>query len=192
MVSGAYNVAVLMGPYPIDGGNFTFEISDADDTACTFLVEFAEPMTCSTQCSISSLVDNVVCDDNGSPSDPSDDLFYFDLVVSGMNLGNSWTANDILNSSGLYGATITLGPYAISDGDLAFTITDEVDISCTTEVMVFTPLTCSDECEITTAIIDDLLCNDNGTPSDPTDDTYSFSLFTDGQNIGSSWTFDAM
>jgi len=187
-MSGSYNSTISMGPYPISGGNFNFTVTDDDDGSCTFNVDFEEPMTCSTQCSISSLISNVSCDDNGTPSDPSDDVFFFDIIVSGMNTGSGWNGDDILGSSGLYGATVNLGPYQISDGDLNFNIIDNVDGSCTTNIMVSAPATCSDDCEITNADVTDILCDDNGTPTDPSDDTFTFNVFVDGLNIGSSWT----
>jgi len=45
--SGAYNMATLMGPYPISGGVLNFTIQDANSPACTKAVTINPPSTCS-------------------------------------------------------------------------------------------------------------------------------------------------
>jgi len=47
---------------------------------------------------------------------------------------------------------------------------------------------CDNDCVIEEVTISDLNCNDNGTPTDPLDDTYSFSvLITSENNCSGSW-----
>lgn len=46
-----------------------------------------------TKCVISASVANITCDPNGTPEDPADDVFSFDILVSGINTGSKgWTA----------------------------------------------------------------------------------------------------
>jgi len=186
--TGSYNTIVNFGPFLISNGNQSFTISDANNPNCNINVTVLVPNTCSTTCSITNLVDNVTCDDNGTPSDPSDDLYFFDLIITGSNIGTSWSADDPLASTGLYGVTVPMGPYLISNGILNFTVTDDTaDPSCTTTVSVTPPMSCSDLCAIE-AIVSNVTCDNNNTPSDPNDDTYSFDLEVNGMNIGTTWT----
>jgi len=185
--TGTYGVLTAMGPYPIANGTISFTLTDNASNTCTANVMVTEPATCSTTCSISNTITNINCDNNNTPSDPSDDLFTVEVIVSGLNLGSGWSANDPLMTTGLYGVTTILGPYAISNGPFTIVITDDADDMCTTEIMLVPPMSCSDLCNIE-AIVDNVICLDNDTPSDPSDDLYTFDIFVDGMNIGSSWS----
>ncbi len=184
--SGAYGQIVLMGPYSIASGALTFTVTDQDDNTCISNINVVPPSTCSNDCSINSQISNINCNDNGTPTDASDDIFFFDIVISGSNNGSTWTANDPNTTSGSYDQTISFGPYAISDGDLSFQVTDALDPLCTTTISVGAPLACSSTCVINT-LVNNILCDDNDTPSDPTDDTFTFDLEVTGTNTSSGW-----
>ncbi len=185
--TGNYDVATSFGPYPISGGALNFTVTDDTDSGCTASVSVTPPATCSDLCVISTTSANVLCDDNGTPSDPSDDTFTFELTVTGDNTGSGWSANDPNSTSGNYDTPTTFGPYPISGGTLNFTVTDDTDSGCTSSVMVAPPATCSDLCAIS-AITSNILCDDNGTPSDPSDDTFTFEIDVTGSNTGTGWT----
>jgi len=187
--TGSYGSTVSFGPYDISNGNLSFTITDNNDVACTATVDVTAPMTCSGACTITNSVINISCDDNGTPSDPTDDTFTFDVNVTGSNTGASWTANDPNSTTGAYGAAVSFGPYDISGGDLSFTITDIDDPACTDAVTVTAPATCSDLCDIT-AVASNILCNDNGTPTDPSDDTFTFDVTVTGSNTAAGWSAD--
>ncbi|HHB78574.1 MAG TPA: hypothetical protein ENK85_05015, partial [Saprospiraceae bacterium] len=140
-------------------------------------------------CNISATTSNILCNDNGTPSNPDDDIFYFDINVTGNLTGANWTADDPNNSSGNYGVDVNLGTYPISGGDLSFTVTDADDNACSTSVNVSAPMTCSNQCSIS-ATVSNILCNDNGTPSDASDDIFNFDLNVTGSNTGAGWTAD--
>ncbi len=185
--AGGYNASTTFGPYNISDGDLAITITDDVDGSCTTLINVTAPLTCSNTCSISNAVSNILCNDNGTPSDPSDDTYTFEVVVTGLNISAGWTADDANTESGFYGISNEFGPFAISGGTISFTITDDADPACTTLVMVNPPMTCSDQCAIS-ATNATPICNDNGTPSDPTDDTYTFGVTVMGSNTGSSWT----
>ncbi|MEM9920988.1 MAG: hypothetical protein AAF990_23005, partial [Bacteroidota bacterium] len=182
-LSGAYGQRVLAGPYPISGGVVELTIVDVADVLCRTIVRVGAPASCSDACEIRALVDNVLCDDNGTPSDGSDDTFSFELLVTGVNTGATWESGTL---SGAYGQRVLAGPYPISGGVVELTIVDVADVSCRTIVRVGAPASCSDACEIR-ALVDNVLCDDNGTPSDGSDDTFSFELLVTGVNTGASW-----
>ncbi len=137
------------------------------------------PNCASPACSITaSTPSNVVCDDNGTPSDPSDDTFTFELLVN-QSLGSaSWTANDPAATSGNYGVLTAFGPFLIADGAVNLTITDDTNAGCTTTVSVNPPAACSNDtsCDITITAVTAGACNNQGTPLDPTDDTFEVTV----------------
>jgi GEVED domain/SprB repeat/Secretion system C-terminal sorting domain len=141
-------------------------------------------------CSISIATANELCNDNGTPIDPADDTFTFDLTVNGNGTGATWTASiDGQSFSGSYGVLVNIGPFDISAGVLNFTVQDANDPGCNSAGSVTPPATCSynNPCSIS-ATTSNLNCNDNGTPSDPADDTFTFNLTVTGSNTGSNWT----
>lgn len=134
---------------------------------------------------------NITCDDNGTPTIPGDDTFSFDLNPAGTNLGATYNITGDVTQSGIsYGVT-NFGPYPISGGDLNITITDVDDGSCTIVETVTAPAPCSTPpCNITDPGLTNIQCNNNGTPSIPGDDTFTFDLNPTGTDLGASYTID--
>jgi len=100
---------------------------------------------------IQNSVNNILCDDNGTGTDNSDDTFTFEVTVTGQGSGNSWIANDPNNTTGAYNQVVIFGPYPIISGDISFTISDILDSACGTDVTAAAPSACSD-CNITAMI----------------------------------------
>ena len=187
--AGNYIVQFVIG----NGASFTHDLmgdaetdSNADPVSgMTFCIELEEGEKDPTidagiiifdPCDIETVqVSNVVCDDNGTPTDPSDDQFTFDLVVTGTAVSNGWTATDGNGTMGAYGEMVTFGPYPISGGDVSFNVVDNNDENCEATVYVPAPNTCSQGCELNYEVLN-LACDDNGTPTDASDDTYTFDL----------------
>ncbi len=188
-VNGLYDVSTSFGPYPISGGDQSFVITDDTDGTCvTSTITVSAPAPCSNTppCSISVSTSTAICNDNGTPSDPSDDTYTFDVTVTGTNTGSVWYGN---NESGSYNVPTQFGPYAISGGDQTFNITDGSDPACVTStITVAAPATCSNTppCSISVSA-STAICSDSGTPSDPSDDTYTFDVTVTGTNTGSVW-----
>jgi len=101
-------------------------------------------------CDISATYTNLVCDDNGTPDDPNDDTYTFDILVTGTDTGPSWIADDINMTSGAYDVPLTIGPFDVFFGDLNLTITDDTDPACITTIEIEGQLLCcpafNDEC----------------------------------------------
>lgn len=183
--SGAYGTPVSFGPYPIAGGAVSIDIFDEDPDYCNTTVTIQAPATCSDLCTIDAVVTNVVCLDNGTPSDASDDLFEFGVLVFGENTSNGWSTSG--GMSGNYGQVLGFGPYPINDGTVTLQIEDSADSDCVTTLNIDPPATCSDLCSIS-AVLESVACDDNDTPSDATDDVFFVSVVVDGFNLGSGWT----
>src|SRR5690606_25040581 len=119
------------------------------------------PLTCSEECELNTIVSNILCDDNGSPLDSTDDLFTFDLRVEGQNVAENWTSDDGL-LAGSYDSLYRLGPFAIGEGSRMWTITDDNNTSCRSILGVDPPLACSEECVISSDVIVSCVWHDIG------------------------------
>jgi hypothetical protein len=96
-------------------------------------------------CTITAAATSIVCNNNGTASTGTDDTFGFSLLVNGTNTGTQgWTAT-IGNQtiSGSYGVSKSLNGYAISSGNLNFTVRDAQQNTCVAQVSVVAPAPCS-------------------------------------------------
>ncbi len=100
-------------------------------------------------------VTNIVCDNNGTTDDPTDDTFTFTLNVSGTGVGG-WRG---LGQSGQFNQDVLMGPFPVSGGDIDANITNDF---CNTQlpVNVAAPDACSTEteCDIPTIIRESFCC----------------------------------
>ena len=188
--NGTYGSVQQMGPYPISGGDITLVIEDLNDPSCSATVTIEAPPTCSDQCVIDIQASRVECFDNNTPSRPEDDVYFFVVTVDGINsAGNIWVATDGENDyTGTYGEETSIGPFPIADGNTQLSLSDFNDPTCATSIIVQAPETCSDACEIIETLVENILCSDNNTPADPSDDTFTFELTVNALNQGGGWT----
>lgn len=127
---------------PADGSSVTLTLSDTEDQAC-FLTEQIGPLeTCSDDCEIYPDYINVICDNNGTVVNNDDDVFYFDLVVSGLNVSTTYSIIE-LSYTGSYDVLTEFGPFNISEGSIQLTIVN-ADSSCTSTIEIAPPMACSD------------------------------------------------
>ncbi len=108
-----------------DGNAFTTNDQIQQDS-CTCVGDY---IPCSTSLSISPQQPNY--NDNGTPTNISDDTFTFDVTISGN--GNGWTAN---GQTGSYGQTVTFGPYAVDAVGVSFDVLDEDNPNCRENISV--------------------------------------------------------
>ncbi|QQS29845.1 MAG: DUF11 domain-containing protein [Sphingobacteriales bacterium] len=140
----AYDSPQEFGPFPISGGNLNITLTDnaaaADGCTLDFLV--TAPAPCST-CSIESANIEVQCDDNNTGIS-TDDMYYFTMAPTGSGLSSTYHISGSFTAANVpYGNVQMFGPFAISDGDLSITITDNDVNGCTFEVIVTAPEPCS-------------------------------------------------
>ncbi len=98
-------------------------------------------------CVVSASVTNILCNDNGTASDPSDDKFSFNLTVNGTQTASTLWKTDIAgqNFSGNFGQSKNLAGFNISAGNLNFTVADTAVAACAATVNVTAPATCSNQ-----------------------------------------------
>jgi hypothetical protein len=176
------------------GPNVTVTITDNDDPTCTFMVVVVNPGSCSDDCDLTGAgLSGVSCDDNNTPSNPTDDFIEFNLNPNGVNLSATYNVSvnmgTIMPTSAAYGGATAfdLNNGSAGDGNVMVTITDAGDPSCTFLVNVIDPGSCSDDCDLTSGGLSNINCNDNDTPSDA-DDMITFTLNPAGVNLGSGYS----
>ena len=178
------------GPFNISAGSFSITLTDVDDPGCTRTATVTPPTPCSNQCTINAPTINVDCNDNGTPSDPSDDVFEYSITVTGSNVGPTYSiSGDDTQNFLPYGVQQgTFGPFPISGGNLNITITDDNDPTCSTTAVVTAPAPCSSSCTASQTNTPD--CQDNGTPLDPNDDY--FNLDVTGTIVNGSGNYEVV
>ncbi|NBC06003.1 MAG: T9SS type A sorting domain-containing protein [Bacteroidetes bacterium] len=191
--TGMFGDTISFGPYLIADGNVTFDVTpDANDN-CVLTVLVTAPEPCSPiDCDIAADVYDIECDDNGTPTDNSDDTFSFTVNVTGSTGSNNWLARDesgMVIGFGSYGIPSTFTGNLISDGDMTITFVDVDNADCSVSSTVEAPQPCSNVCDILATVVESE-CDINDTPNDPSDDTYTFELTVTGSNVGDNWTTD--
>lgn len=180
-----YDTTYLAGPLPISAGAFDLIVVDNDNMACSDTIGITPPGPCSSpaavcQTPISATIDSIMCSDNGTPLDSLDDTFTFMITVTGG--ANSWSvAGDSLVFQ--YDTTYLAGPFPINVGPTDLVLVDNDDMACTDTISIIPPGPCSVPPMCQTPITADfanILCNDNGTPLDSLDDTYTLELTVSG------------
>ncbi|MBL7979635.1 MAG: DUF11 domain-containing protein [Bacteroidetes Order II. Incertae sedis bacterium] len=196
----AYNTA--QGPYgsfPISGGNKTITITDGTTSSCTNgPVTITAPPTCSSLTVGSLQVSKVVTGAPGgfvSPTysivvDCSDNAFDQTLTLAN---GASQT---ILNIPAGTTCTVTEptqpappSGYTYGAAVISPSGAQPITAGSTVTVTVTNPLTANPVCAINTPVVVPT-CNNNGTPSDPADDTFTFTISATGSNTGATYKVD--
>lgn len=136
---------------------------------------------CPVDSCISATVVDVHCKNLGT-SDPGDDYWYFDLLVSDLQ-GNGvyWTTSGDILESGSYGIIKTIYPPGniANNPSYTFDVFDAMNPECRTTVTVNAPPSCSDTCALkVTYTIGG--CKDPGTPGYASDDQFGVTLHITG------------
>ncbi|NKQ38828.1 MAG: tandem-95 repeat protein, partial [Methanosarcinales archaeon] len=105
-------------------------------------------------CAIDSAgLDSVLCNDNGTPTDASDDFMDFELNVMGSNLSllgysieGIQTVTTVVTGNGMYNTVENFNTTTGSagNGNVTLTITDLDDATCQIQVTIIDPGTCFD------------------------------------------------
>tara|TARA_R110002072_G_scaffold14272_2_gene59359 strand:- start:56557 stop:58890 length:2334 start_codon:yes stop_codon:yes gene_type:complete len=159
----------------------------------------------SGSCTINNITTTNIspCDNNGTPTDPTDDNFSVDVVVSftdapttgTLDLTGDGTAS--VTVSGLTSPHTFIGVIMSADGgpiNVTATFSDDATCTFTNTNAGTAPASCSTpppSCtvtNITTANISP--CDNNGTPTDPTDDNFSVDVIVTFANAPTTGTLD--
>jgi len=177
--------------FPALNQSLTITIQD-DITGCIVQQDLVTLQTCSSDCELQISLFEMECSSNNTPTDGSDDIYTFSLLVNAVNGSSNNTydvlIDNVLLNSFAYGMNAEFSLPADSSTPI-ITVVDSEDMACQI-IQSIDPLTpCSDDCLIS-AMVDDIFCDDQGTAGDPSDDTFSFDLSVTGINTASSWSSD--
>ena len=175
-------------------GDFPIIMEDADDISCNRTITINDPGSCSDQCSFASATFfSISCDDNGTDLDPSDDFLTFFAEVDGVNLGDEYEiSSPQVTITPEIGSTLTISQFStgpgindLADIDINFVSIDDED--CRFSDILVNPGGCSNNCILSFETLD-ITCNNNGTPSDNSDDFYQLDLMVSGTNVNDTYT----
>jgi uncharacterized repeat protein (TIGR01451 family) len=181
--SGAYGVPAIFGPFLVQEGDVNIQVVDAENPGCNLILPVSVP-GCFPVCDMQVEILNENCDFGGTPSDPTDDVFTIDVIVTGTNTSTSWIASN--GMTGSYDQITTFGPFSLQGDPINIIFTDSEDANCSATLNISPPTCDPDFCAINTSI-SSITCDDNDTPSDGTDDLYTITFFA--SSAGSNDSF---
>ncbi|WP_421949294.1 gliding motility-associated C-terminal domain-containing protein [Phaeodactylibacter xiamenensis] len=162
-------------------------ITDNNDGNCSSSFNLSSPGSCSDSCALTVTLLDTYCLDNGTASDPTDDLFEFIVEVNNPVGTEGWfTVPPTGMENGEFGIPTVIGAYPISGGSINLAFIDENLTSCFSILTVAPPASCSDSCTLEAAV-NVLACEDNSTPGTAQDDFFTAELTLSGVNNGSSF-----
>ena len=174
---------------PADGSSPIISVVDNQDPQCQATQTIGPLISCSDPCVINFDLVEVLCSDNGTITDPTDDFYDINIQASAVNPGTANSFEIFVNniSQGIFdysiGAMFTLP----TDGSAVTVLIQDADEPlCSAEQNIGTLEPCNEDCSIN-GTVSNIICDDNGTGNDDTDDTFTFDLLVNGQNIGANW-----
>ena len=187
-VTGSYGQSAIFGPLSISDGEATLTVVDGIDPSCNTSTVVQPPAPCSIpiSCNITAEVTNFFCSDNGTPGNPADDSLHAFVAVEG-GPGSGWNSNHP-NGSGAYNSVAEL-VFAVADGVASLNVFDQDDPACDTTLVINPADFCGLPCNLE-EVVQEIVCNDNGTPADTTDDSFTLEILVTG-GPGSGWVEDS-
>ncbi len=129
---------------------------------------------------IRAVVQNINCQDNQTPENSADDYFTFDIYVEGINTGNSFSIDNVVEeNSGQYNTihNFRTANGTLGQGDITISITDNENQDCQTSTLLTDPGICSNDCQINyISIGNSYKCYDSGTFWTKKDDYFTADL----------------
>ena len=159
------------------------------------LVE-SSPCEENDQCEISAVsISSIVCDDNGTTDDPTDDFFTFFLKAQSENLPEMVFLTSsigeiepaVLFEYQLDGVEITSYSFPSSSSNIFDLILTAENGECSYSTTFIAPFTCSPDCNLQSSQAIILGCVDNSTPEDPSDDFIELIVKPFGFNLADEY-----
>ncbi|MBK8701335.1 MAG: gliding motility-associated C-terminal domain-containing protein [Saprospiraceae bacterium] len=189
--TGTYNVSLKL-TIPADGLAHILNIVDDANASCSTNLNLSPLEPCSGPCEVSVSISQVSCSNNGTTNDSSDDTYQITILAELINGGSSsaYTLTvDGKDYSGTYGQPLVITLPA--DGKAhQINVVDAVSIECKGSVQTDLLLPCSLPCSINATVIS-YDCNNGGTTSDNSDDTYTVTILANITNGAGSLTYTA-
>jgi uncharacterized repeat protein (TIGR01451 family) len=183
--TGTYGDAGSTINVPADGASHGLVFRDACLADCATGVVLDPVDPCSTPvCTIDAqLLSGPTCTDNG-------DEFTVSFQLTGTNNGAGWFATDNQGGvfNGFYNTSVTRTYTAAAGTVITINFQDLENSDCVT-TLTFTAPDCGGEPCAIACVAAPSVCNDNGTPLDGTDDTFTAVITAAGQGTGGCFTY---
>ena len=124
------------------------------------------------------------CNNNGTGTNSTDDFYEVEFVLVGGSGQFSLDVGSVINQ-GTYNYDETISIQVPADGNVITLTATDVIFNCTTSFDLGNLEQCSTDCELSLDQLDSV-CNDNGTPLDPLDDYFEYTVNVSAINSGSS------
>jgi hypothetical protein len=138
---GVYGQNLILN-FPADNLVHVITITDKGNGICMAVVNTPLLAPCSGPCEINAVVSNIQCNNNGTNNTDADDVFTFDLLVTGNN--TQWKIDQLGGVDGFVGNKISLGPFQIANGENTFLVYYANSPNCKQQVTLTIPATCSE------------------------------------------------
>jgi len=147
---------------PADGSEQQVTIQDLQIDSCDTTLTTNALIPCSGTCQILIELIDIVCDDNDTRSDPSDDTWSFSVTGSLIDGSGDIRYSSALNS-GFFadGDTITVEDIAIDIPALKLNFRDSVLIDCDTMLTILAPDACSNCLQDIEILVENENCTSN-------------------------------
>ena len=129
-----YNTNVVLGPFPISGGNLSLTILDTDDNQCTTVANIIAPPPCSAPCVLELQGLQIgVCNNGGTGNTTTDDRFSisFRVTVSSGSASIYRISNGIREwGPFIYGNTVTVDDLPADGSTITLSVLDQSNPGC--------------------------------------------------------------
>lgn len=189
-----YNINNIEFTMNADELNHWIYIQDLDDPACIDSIEIGPLDLCSTNCKINIDPFEYSCSDNGTPLDPTDDIYSFEWFATSVDGSADSIYNlfidDVFVDSYEYSSQAILELPA--DGVIhEFEFFDNSDVVCKRTLETLELIPCSDSCVISLEFLD-IYCDNNATNNTEDDDVFYVTIQLSSINAGTQWTFNSI
>ena len=177
---------------PADNQKHTLTISDVLNSACTTTLALDTLTPCSGPCEVDIDILSANCNNNGTSNNSNDDTYEITLDVKLINGGNSTSYQltyDNMSLNGEYGKQIKITLPADNKAH-TFNVVDIISDECKGTINTDILVPCSMPCSINATLVSSV-CDDGGTTSDITDDTYKISIIASVVNGGGANSYTA-
>jgi len=160
-----------------ENSTLTITIFD-NDFFCTEEQTIGPLNPCSTNCDITIDFLDIMCMDNGTGTDPSDDFNVVTINASALNGASNNTYNVFIEGILLYNFTYGMDEtfeVGADGGNINITLQDNEDIQCQLSQEIGPLGACSDGCQILLDVVS-VECSNNGTATVQDDDFYTYTI----------------
>jgi hypothetical protein len=182
MFTGTYNVSLKI-ILPADNLPHKLTFVDNIKVDCKQIIDLNPLTPCSGPCEVEVKIISVVCNSNGTTNDSSDDFYDVTISAKLINGGtsDSYKATvDGMNFNGIYGTNLKIQLPADGKTHL-INVVDLISVECKGNVQTDLLIPCSVPCNVNATVLT-YDCDNGGTTSDTSDDTYKVSILVNISN----------